>query len=68
LAKTLEEDAMGKMVECEKVDPSSGCHHVIHGKDESDLMKKAAEHVKEHGVKSVTPEMQAKVRSVMHDE
>jgi predicted small metal-binding protein len=59
---------MGKMVECGKVDPSSGCTHVIHGKDEAEVMKKAAEHVKEHGLRGMTPELQAKVRSSIKDE
>jgi predicted small metal-binding protein len=59
---------MGKMVECGKVDPSSGCTHVIHGSDEADVMKKAAEHVKTHGLRDMTPELKAKVRSSMEDE
>jgi predicted small metal-binding protein len=59
---------MGKMLECGKVDPSSGCHEVIHGKDEADLMKKAAEHVKQHGLTKMTPELQAKVRASVKDE
>ncbi len=62
------EDAMGKMVECEKVDPSSGCKAVIHGEDEAEVMKKASEHVKSHGVRDMSPELQAKVRNAMHDE
>jgi predicted small metal-binding protein len=59
---------MGKMLECAKVDPSSGCTHVIHGKDEAEVMKKAAEHVKTHGLRDVTPEIEKKVRSSMRDE
>jgi predicted small metal-binding protein len=59
---------MGKMLECAKVDPSSGCTHVIHGKDEAEVMKKAAEHVKSHGLRDVTPEIEKKVRSSMQDE
>ena len=46
-----------------KVDPSSGCTHVIRGKDESELMKNATEHAKTHGLRDVTPELQAKVRA-----
>ena len=59
---------MGKMVECGKVDPSTGCTHVIHGENESDVMKKAAEHAKTHGLRDVTPELQQKLRSAMRDE
>ena len=59
---------MGKMLECAKVDPSSGCTHVIHGKDEAEVMKKAAEHAKTHGIRDVTPELQAKVRASIHEE
>ncbi len=59
---------MGKKVECGKVDPSSGCTHVIHGKDEAEVMTKAAEHVKTHGLRDLTPELQAKVRSSIRDE
>jgi predicted small metal-binding protein len=50
------------------VDPSSGCHEVMHGKDEADVMKKAAEHVKQHGLTKMTPELQAKVRASVKDE
>jgi predicted small metal-binding protein len=60
--------AMGKMVECSQVDPSSGCKQVIRGKDEAEVMRKTAEHAKEHGLRDVTPELQAKVRAAIHDE
>lgn len=57
-----------KAVECAKVDPSSGCTHVIRGKDEPELMKNAVEHAKQHGIRNVTPELQAKLRASIHDE
>ena len=57
-----------KIVECAKVDPSSGCKEVIRGHDESDVMQKVAEHAKAHGIRDVTPELQQKVRATMHDE
>lgn len=56
-----------KQVECAKVDPSSGCQEVIRGKDEAEVMTKAAEHAKQHGLRDVTPEMQAKVRAAIHE-
>lgn len=59
---------MGKLVECAKVDPSSGCTHVIRGKDEQELMKNAMEHAKTHGIRDVTPELEAKVRASVRDE
>ena len=62
------EESMSKVVECAKVDPSSGCTHVIRGKDERELLKNAMDHAKGHGVRDVTPELQAKVRAAMHDE
>lgn len=57
-----------KVVECAKVDPSSGFKEVIRGKDEAEVMRKAAEHAKTHGLRDVTPELQAKVRASIHEE
>jgi predicted small metal-binding protein len=59
---------MGKMVDCNKVDPSSGCTHVVHGKDEQELMRNVAEHAKQHGIRDVTPELTAKVKAAIRDE
>jgi len=59
---------MGKIIECAKVDPSSGCTHVIRGKDEEEVLKNAAEHAKEHGIREVTPELMAKVKAAVRDE
>ena len=58
---------MGKVVECAKVDPSSGCKAVIRGKDEQEVMTKTAEHAKTHGIHQVTPELTAKVRAAIHE-
>jgi len=54
---------MGKILECAKVDPSSGCTHVVRGETEDDVLKKAAEHAKEHGIREVTPELLARVKA-----
>ncbi|HTK43397.1 MAG TPA: DUF1059 domain-containing protein [Gemmatimonadales bacterium] len=54
---------MGKMVECAKVDPSSGCKHVIRGATDEEVMKNAAEHAKQHGIREMTPELMAKVKA-----
>lgn len=48
---------MTKIIECAKVDPSSGCHEVIQGETEEDVLARASEHAKEHGIREVTPEM-----------
>jgi predicted small metal-binding protein len=59
---------MGKMVECAKVDPSSGCKHVVRGQTEEEVLKNAAEHAKQHGIREVTPELKAKVKAAIRDE
>lgn len=59
---------MGKMLECAKVDPSSGCQHVVRGESEDEVMRNAAEHAKEHGIREFTPEMQAQARALIKDE
>jgi predicted small metal-binding protein len=59
---------MGKIIECAKVDPSSGCKHVIRGKTEDEVLKNAAEHAKQHGIREVTPELIARVKGAIRDE
>jgi predicted small metal-binding protein len=59
---------MGKKVECAKVDPSSGCKHVIRGQTEEEVLKNAAEHAKQHGIREVTPELKAKIKAAIRDE
>lgn len=54
---------MGKIVDCAKVDPSTGCSHVVRGETEEELLKNAAEHAKEHGIVEVTPELMERVRA-----
>jgi predicted small metal-binding protein len=60
-------DAMDKIIECAKVDPSSGCTHVVRGKNEEEVLKNAMEHAKEHGIREVTPELVAKVKAAIRD-
>ena len=59
---------MGKIVECANVDPSSGCKHVIRGKDEQEIMKRVMEHAKQHGIREATPELMTKVKKAMREE
>jgi predicted small metal-binding protein len=54
---------MGKMLECAKVDPSSGCQHVVRGETEQEVLQKAGEHAKEHGIREVTPELIERVKA-----
>ena len=56
-----------KVVECAKVDPSSGCNYVVRGNTEEELMANAAEHAKEHGIREASPELMQSIKANMHD-
>lgn len=58
---------MGKVIDCNKVNPASGCSHVVRGDTEEELMKNAAEHAKEHGMEP-TPELLEMVKTQIEDE
>ena len=38
------------MIDCSKVDPSSGCKYVV-GRNGRGVLRKAADHAKEHGIR-----------------
>ena len=59
---------MGKILECAKVDPASGCTHIVRGQTEEELLKNAMEHAKQHGIREMTPELMAKVKAAIRDE
>jgi predicted small metal-binding protein len=59
--------SMAKILECAKVDPSSGCQHVVRGETEEEILTKAAEHAKEHGIREVTPELIERVKANIRD-
>ena len=59
---------MGKIIECAKVDPSSGCKHVVRGNTEEEVLKNAMEHAKQHGIRDATPELMAKAKAAVRDE
>jgi predicted small metal-binding protein len=59
---------MTKILECAKVDPSSGCQHVVRGETEEELLQNAAEHAKEHGIREVTPELMERIKANIRDE
>jgi len=57
---------MAKMMKCGDLMP--GCNAVIEGKDDNEVMAKASEHAKmKHGVKTVLPDMAAKVRAAIKE-
>jgi predicted small metal-binding protein len=58
---------MPKVLECAKVDPSSGCRHVVRGETEDEVLRKAGEHAKEHGIREVTPELIERVKANIRD-
>ena len=58
---------MAKVLECAKVDPSSGCSYIVRGKTEDDLLRNVAVHAKDHGIRDVTPELLKLVKANIHD-
>jgi len=59
---------MGKMIQCAKVVPESGCPHVMRGATVEDVLKNAESHAKEHGIVEVTPELVQRLKSFIEDE
>ena len=59
---------MGKIVECAKIDPSSGCTHVVREKTDEEVLRNAMEHAKQHGIREATPELMAKVKAAIREE
>ena len=59
---------MAKVLECAQVDPSSGCQHVVRGETEDEVLSKAGEHAREHGIREVTPELIERVKANIRDE
>jgi predicted small metal-binding protein len=60
-------EAMEKVIRCKDV--GFDCPGVIRAPTEDEAMKRAAEHAKTvHGIKDITPEIAAKVKSVMRTE
>jgi predicted small metal-binding protein len=57
---------MSKQLKCGDLMP--GCTTVIEGKDEADVMAKAAEHAKaDHNVTTVSPDLADKIRRAIRD-
>jgi predicted small metal-binding protein len=59
---------MAKVLRCGDLMPGCTCTAVVEGKDEAEVMAKAAEHAKTaHGMPAIPPEAVAKVRAVIRD-
>ena len=57
---------MPKQLRCADLMP--GCSFVAEGKDEEEVMKKAAEHAaRNHSMSSIPPEVAAKAKSAIRD-
>ena len=59
---------MGKIIDCNKVNPQSGCDHVVRGETEEELMANAKEHAVSHGFSEVTPELIAHIKANIREE
>lgn len=53
---------MAKIIDCGKVNPASGCGHVIWADTEEEVLRLAAEHAKSHGMEP-SPELLTQVKS-----
>lgn len=58
---------MEKVLECAKVDPSSGCQYIARGETEEIVLQKVAVHAREHGIREVTPDLMERVKANIHD-
>ena len=59
---------MSKIIDCNKVNPASGCAHVVRGETEQELLKNAEAHAREHGIVEVTPELLEQIKANIEDE
>ncbi len=59
---------MSKIIDCNKVNPASGCAHVVRGETEEELLRNAADHAKEHGIVDVTPDLMEMIKANIEDE
>jgi predicted small metal-binding protein len=58
---------MSKMIDCRKVNPASGCGHIVFGETEEEVLKNAKLHAKGHGFSEVTPELIAMIKANIVD-
>ncbi len=59
---------MGKIIDCNKLNPASGCTHVVRGETEEELLKNAEVHAREHGIVEATPELLEQIKAKIEDE
>ncbi|MDX1623376.1 MAG: DUF1059 domain-containing protein [Gemmatimonadota bacterium] len=59
---------MTKVIDCGKVNPASGCDHVIRAETEDEVLRLAAEHAREEHDMEPTPEMIDQVKANIEDE
>jgi predicted small metal-binding protein len=59
---------MTKMIDCGKVNPASGCGHIVFGETEGEVLKNAKIHAREHGFSEVTPELIAMIKANIVDQ
>ena len=59
---------MSKIIDCNKVNPASGCTHVVRGETEEELLKNAEAHAREHGIVEVTPQLLEQIKANIEDE
>ena len=52
---------MGKIIDCHRVNPTTDCQHAVRGADEEEVLRKAGEHAKEHGL-APSPELLARAQ------
>ncbi len=58
---------MTMIVDCSKVNPASGCGHVIRAESEEEVLRLAGQHAKEaHGMEA-TPELVSMVRAQIEE-
>ncbi len=59
---------MGKIINCGKVNPATGCTHIVRGESEEEVLMNAKAHAKEHGIVEVTPELIEMIKPYIEDE
>jgi predicted small metal-binding protein len=59
---------LSKIIDCNKVNPTSGCAHVVRGETEEEVLENARKHAIEHGYKEVTPELLEMIKSNIREE
>ena len=57
---------MAKVIYCK--DAGNDCTEVIRGQTEEEVLQKAGEHAKDHGLVEVTPELAQQMRTLIKDE